>query len=280
MTTVRHLYSTSHMRASTYAEHLIGQGKTVKTVRDYQREVDLALSWFAARCLNFTDAAPSDLIAYADTRPNTPAIRAHLRSALRHYWKWQNVLGWPDAIRVPTPAPMVCKALEPIDARAMVKTAIGWWREGTAVLAGAYLALRNEEIASMRWDGFDTNMGWYTLVGKGNRTRRLPVHPVLADELADRQNGASYIFEGRFSGYVTHATISTWVAKVAVEAGVDEHVWPHRLRHTALATANDNTGNLRAVQSFAGHARPETTAGYTRTTATRLREVSDSLDYL
>ena len=268
------------MRAATYPEYLLGQGKTIKTLRDYQREVDLALLWFNARRLDLRTPTPSDLVDYADTRPNTPAVRAHLRSALRHYWKWQDTLGWPDAIRVPTPAPMVCKAHEPDDARAMVKTAIGWWREGTAVLAGAYLALRNEEIASMRWDGFDTGMGWYTLVGKGNRTRTLPVHPVLADELGGRQNGSLYVFEGRFTGHVTHAAIWNWVTKVAKEAGIEEHVFPHRLRHTALATANDNTGNLRAVQSFAGHARPETTSGYTRTTATRLREVSDSLDYL
>jgi len=268
------------MRAATYAEHLVGQGKTVKTVRDYQREVDLVLAWLAARRLNLDVASPSNLVAYADTRPNTPAIRAHLRSALRHYWTWQDVSGWPDAIRVPTPAPMVCKALEPIDARLMVKTSIGWWREGTAVLAGAYLALRNEEIASMRWDGFDGDLAWYTLVGKGNRTRTVPVHPILADELDGHRDDSPYVFEGRFGGYVTHATIWNWVVKVAKKAGVDEHVWPHRLRHTALATANDNTGNLRAVQSFAGHARPETTSGYTRTTATRLREVSDSLDYL
>jgi integrase len=268
------------MRAPDYAEYLIGQGKTVKTVRDYQREVDLALRWFAAHRLDLASASPSDLVAYSETRPNTPAIRAHMRSALRHYWKWQRVDGWPDAIRVPTPGLMVCKALTPEDARAMVKTAVGWWREGTAVLAGAYLALRNEEIASMRWEGFDSNLDWYTLVGKGNRTRTLPVHPVMVAELRGRRNDSPYVFEGRFSGHVTHATIWNWTVMVAKEAGVTEHVWPHRLRHTALATANDNTGNLRAVQSFAGHSRPETTAGYTRTTARRLREVSDSLDYL
>ncbi len=132
----------------------------------------------------------------------------------------------------------------------------------------------------MRWDGFDSNRDWYTLIGKGNRTRRLPVHIVMADELRGRQNGSPYVFTGRYGGHVTRATIWNWVGLVALAAGIDEHVWPHRLRHTALATANDNTQNLRSVQSFAGHSRPETTSGYTRTTATRLREVSDSLDYL
>lgn len=51
------------------------------------------------------------------------------------------------------------------------------------------------------------------------------------------------------------------------------------LRHTALATANDATRDLRAVQEFARHARPETTALYTRVTARRLMEVAMSIDY-
>ena len=54
----------------------------------------------------------------------------------------------------------------------------------------------------------------------------------------------------------------------------------HRLRHTALTVANDTLGDLRAVQTFARHASPAQTAGYTRTRADRLRDVSDSLDYL
>lgn len=46
-----------------------------------------------------------------------------------------------------------------------------------------------------------------------------------------------------------------------------------------LATANDNTGDLRAVQSFAGHAKPETTSLYTRANARRLAAVVASIDY-
>ena len=38
----------------------------------------------------------------------------------------------------------------------------------------AYLALRNKEVAGLRWDGFDDPMESYTLVGKGNRTRTVP----------------------------------------------------------------------------------------------------------
>ena len=266
-----------------YDEYLLGQGLAAKTVKDYTRETDLVLAWFDAQHLDLTDALPSQLIAYATTRPNTSSVRAHLRSALRYWWEWRGVRGWPDAIRVPTNRPMTCKALDDGDARAMVRVARGWWKEGTAVLCMAYLALRNKEVAGLRWDGFDDPMEWYTLVGKGNKTRTVPVHPVLAGELQEHRDGYPYAFPGRAGdgkSHVSHATISNWVDRVALKAGVKEKVWPHRLRHTALAVMNDNTGDLRTTQAFAGHSRPETTAGYTRASVERLRAASNALDFM
>ncbi len=53
----------------------------------------------------------------------------------------------------------------------------------------------------------------------------------------------------------------------------------HQLRHTALSTMNDMTGDLRTVQYFAGHSRPETTSNYTRVSGRRLRAAVESLDY-
>ena len=65
--------------------------------------------------------------------------------------------------------------------------------------------------------------------------------------------------------------------EVAADAGMK--VPTHVLRHTALATALDNCHDLRAVQELAGHARPETTAGYTRVTARRLTEAVGAIHY-
>ena len=47
----------------------------------------------------------------------------------------------------------------------------------------------------------------------------------------------------------------------------------------AIATALDNTRDLRAVQDLAGHARPETTAGYTRVRKNRLVDAVAALAY-
>lgn len=74
-------------------------------------------------------------------------------------------------------------------------------------------------------------------------------------------------------------TIASWCAQIASDAGLDA-VAPHRLRHTAIATINDETGDLRAAQEFARHADPSTTQLYTRVTAQRLRRAVDSLRYI
>jgi integrase len=176
---------------------------------------------------------------------------------------------------------MVCRAIEEDQARDVVKMATGWWPEGTVVLVGLYLALRRFEIAKMEWSRFSDDLAWYTVTGKYSKTATLPVHPHLQEELAPYMAlGTRWVFPGRYDGrHVNAATIWDWTIRVGRAAGLD-HLKPHELRHTSLATANDRTGNLRAVQTFARHSKPSTTSGYTRTTASRLREVSDALDYL
>lgn len=61
-------------------------------------------------------------------------------------------------------------------------------------------------------------------------------------------------------------------------AGLGVELTPHRLRHTSLAIANDETGNLRAVQTFARHADPRTMAGYTRTRRKELLRILSALE--
>ncbi len=148
-----------------------------------------------------------------------------------------------------------------------------------------YLALRREEIATLRWDGFSSTDGWVTLVGKGEQEAKLPVHPVIVDALARyERTDPVWVFPGRRrkgdpqGGHIGVVTIWAWITDLGREAGI-ENLTPHRLRHTALATANDRTGNLRAVQDFARHAKIDTTAMYTRSSARQLLEVMRSIDY-
>lgn len=146
------------------------------------------------------------------------------------------------------------------------------------MLLGLYLGLRAFEIAQVRWEDFSFEFRRFHVVGKGAKSATLAVPEPLRQALEARGASAGFLFPGRIDGHVHPATIRLWARRFAAEHGVTR-TNPHRLRHTCLATANDNTGDLRAVQAFARHARPETTAGYTRATWRRLEWVAQAIDY-
>lgn len=269
---------------SAFTDYLIGEGLGPTTRSIYVSKARAADGWMAARGSTLADASPTLISEYVEAHVAfSHSSRGQVAAAFSRYWAHVGRADAPrGAIRVPPAPEMVCRAIDEDAARDVVKVATGWHPEGLAVLAGMYLALRRFEIAKMEWARFDSELAWYTVTGKYDKTARLPVHPHLADELEQARAGGArsgWVFPGRISGPVAAATVWEWVKRVGAAAGVDD-LKPHELRHTALATANDRTGNLRAVQTFARHSKPGTTSGYTRTTAARLREVSDALDYV
>lgn len=266
-------------RPATYVEYLAVVGLRPNTVRNYAREIRFLHEWCHQNGTTIKALALGDYEAYADTRPNTPGVRSHLRNALIRWWEWQELPVWPKLIAVPTQPEMVCKALEPVDVERLVKVAKGWYPEGVAVLVGIGLGVRNAEMRGLRWESFTADLSWVTVLGKGNKIR----HEVVPDGLRvhlEPHRGSGYLFKGRHGGAVSHATICNYVKRVAEAAGITERVWPHRLRHTFGAEANDRTGDIRAVAKSMGHSRLETTKGYTRTTEAALRKVAGAIDEL
>jgi integrase/recombinase XerD len=267
-------------RPATFEEYLVSIGRAANTVRAYVYRLARAERLLAELGATLLTADAFQLAALSESTPKTHSFRGQLHGTLKHYYEWQDRMDAPlRAIRVPPQPDMVCRAIEVEQAAALVETAKGWWPEGTAVLFGMYLALRREEIAKAEWERFDENMEWYTVTGKNSKTATLPVHPALADELAQRR-GEGFIFPGRKNvrDHVCPATIWHWTKRVGREAGID-NLTTHQLRHTSLTTAHDNTGDLLSVMKFARHKKPQTTAGYTRTTRAQLLEVSEALEY-
>ena len=60
--------------------------------------------------------------------------------------------------------------------------------------------------------------------------------------------------------------------QLAQSAGIDEWIHPHGLRHAFAERVLAKTGNLAVVQDLLGHASPETTRIYAKTTAPQLAE--------
>lgn len=264
---------------------LLAEGLAVKTAHLYLRVIRRADDWCRDRGSSLADASATLVSEYVGTRPGSWSNRNLMRAAFTHYWRIEGRAQPPvKAIRVPPKPDWPCQALQEDDARVLAKHARlrsdEGDRRGLAVLFGLYIALRRAEIARLRWDAIlgDDRL---RLVGKGRKDATLPLHSVLLAALESwpgERDG--FLFGGRSgSGHVNPATVWKWTAALAAEAGVKARVKTHQLRHTALATANDNTGNLRGVQTLARHSKPETTSHYTRTKSRALRAVVEAIDY-
>ena len=263
-------------------EQLAAAGYSLKTMRVYAtalRAADAALT--AGRGMTVDNVTAVALREYADTLPLTRSTRALLRSSLVCYWRLsQRTDGPVGAIRVPTRARMVSRALdEDVAARLAAAAAIRGDVPGLAVTVALYSGLRRAEIAALRWDAMAD--GWLSLVGKGDVSATIPLHPIVLAALAAwrTRNPSPFVFPGRQPGtHVNPTTIWTWTRRVADAAGLGP-IPPHVLRHTALTTALDITRDLRAVQELARHADPVTTAGYTRVRRRRLLETVTAICY-
>jgi integrase len=266
------------------ASDLLGLGLAPRTAYRYGRILLQVDQLLGRQGVDLMTARPSDVAQLCLAWPASHSCRCQLRGALIHAWE---ILGRETpplrAVRVPPKPRARCKALSAEQAAAIERRA--WERAddpGLAVLIGLYAGLRRAEIAGMAWEHLQFSAGrpvWLRVTGKGDVVADVPVHPQLARALLARapKSKLGWLFLGK-RGHVCPATIWDWVRDVGADAGVPE-LRPHVLRHTALAEAHDRSCDLRAVQNFARHAKPETTVTYTRTTAARLVEVVGMIDY-
>lgn len=267
-------------------EDFLGLGLAPRTAYIYARMVDRVVPLLEARGTDLGRCGAVDMVAVAENFTKSYSQREILRAAMVAAWE---VIERDDApvraLRVPPRPRGRCRALSEDGARQLEAKAWELQDEpcGLATLIGLYSGMRRAEIARLRWEdilsGETGAPEWIRVHGKGDVVADIPVHPILAGVLDRQRRSAGYLFKGRAAGQpVTPATVWNWVRQVSIEAGLPP-VKTHVLRHTALAEANDRTGDLRAVQSIARHSRIETTLTYTRTTAARMRQVMASIDY-
>lgn len=258
-----------------FQRFLIERSYARTTIRHYVAAVSRAERWLDAKGQPpLRRCSPQIVASYVSTTPYTNATRSLIRNALVAYWLYLGRREFPAwVVKVPRKPPMICRALEESELEALFCAAqsLGTY-EYAAIACMYFAALRREETCSLRWEDF-LEGGWLRVVGKYATEHRLPVHEKLVDILGKLPRTFEWVFPGRLPGtHVSPNTINVWVNLAAARAGL-EGISPHRLRHSSLAFANDRTGDLRAVQSFARHRDPAVTAGYTRATEAKLRQV-------
>lgn len=237
-----------------FHQHLLARRRSINTIKIrlvYVRQLadrhDLATVTLADM-----DAL---LASHPEWKPET--MNAAIAS-WRVFYRWAHRAGkiaadpteWLE--RVPVPRTPQALADDNVIRIALGRAA---QREQAMLLLGRECGLRRNEIATLRVANREGD--WLTVTGKGNRTRRLHIGAVLraALERLEHPQLSPFYFPGTMDGHVTPKRVGLSVMQLIGTS-------THSMRRRAITNLWADTGDLHLAQVFAGHANPNTTAGY------------------
>lgn len=153
-----------------------------------------------------------------------------------------------------------------------------------AVFELAYSSgLRVAELAGLQLNDLDQAQGMATVLGKGGKTRVVPIGNKALDALDDwlKERGLlaapeeTAVFVGKGGQRLTTRAIEARLSHWRLKLGIAEPLYPHKLRHSCASHLLQSSGDLRAVQELLGHASIATTQIYTHLDFQHLAEIYD-----
>lgn len=138
--------------------------------------------------------------------------------------------------------------------------------------------LRVSEAANVRINDVDIDSGIITTIGKGSKTRRVPVgasavewirsYLVLRRKKENIEINNMFVSTNGFP--INRQSIYISITEYAAKCGL-QGVSPHTLRHSFATHLVQNNADIRSVQQMLGHADISTTQIYTHITSTQLK---------
>lgn len=214
---------------------------------------------------------------------NLSAVRAFYRYLIREGVAQHNPA---DGVRAPKSAKTLPKLLDVDQAAQLVEIDANdpLSIRDKAILELMYSSgLRLSELVSLNLDSLDLPDAVVTVIGKGNKTRKVPVGKQARkamkhwlekrDDMAKDQELAVFVSQrgNRISPRSVQQRLNQW----ALKQGLTNHVNPHMLRHSFASHLLESSGDLRAVQELLGHADISTTQVYTHLDFQHLANVYD-----
>ena len=139
--------------------------------------------------------------------------------------------------------------------------------------------MRIGELHMLNIQDIDFNAGLIRILGKGNKTRIIPVGKSARDAIqtyrADLKKNYSAVFLNKNFGRLGRRSIRRIMDQVVLECGLGLKISPHTLRHTFATHMLDSGADLRGIQEILGHASLSTTQVYTHVSMDRLMAVYD-----
>ena len=276
----------------------IERGLSANTVNSYKRDIEKYLTFLTEKKITQLDEVSRfEILDFLQTlRQSGAADNSIIRmvSSLRkfhQYLKRESIVSDDPMQLIDTPkkASTLPKAISPQAVEQLLEapdatTPLGV-RDRTILELMYATGLRISELVNLKLSDMHLTMGFIQTMGKGEKERIIPLGEIASQWLDHYLDGArvylqdqsaetsEYVFLNSRGKGLSRQGVWKKVKQLALEAGIDQNVTPHTLRHSFATHLLENGADLRMVQELLGHADISTTQIYTHITKTRLKQV-------
>ncbi len=288
-------------RLNAYLDHLrVERRMSPHTLSNYARDLHALRDWMSAQSIAGWSALGNEQLrgfVAAEHRRGLGASSLQRRlSACRSFFSWLlkhgEIKANPAAgLRAPKAPRKLPQVLDPDEMTRLVEVptddALG--KRDRALLELMYSSgLRLAETCALCWRDLDLADGVVRVLGKGSKTRIVPVGRHAREALtawrveSSVQGEAAHadamrpVFPGRGGNPISPRAIQLRLRQLAQQQGIWKRVHPHLLRHSFASHVLESSGDLRGVQELLGHADIATTQIYTHLDFQHLAKVYDA----
>lgn len=150
-----------------------------------------------------------------------------------------------------------------------------------------YSGMRLSEATFLKWKNISININTITIGDdsfntKTRKSRSIPIHPRLKEIIEKLKDGRKnkkedYLFRKSGNQPFTGSYISKQFKKACREAGIDEAVHYHNLRHSTASLLSQKGVSLYTIQKILGHTTINTTQIYAHLQIDTLRDAVNQL---
>jgi integrase/recombinase XerD len=154
-----------------------------------------------------------------------------------------------------------------------------------AILSTIYAAgMRVGEVLNLRIADLDIDrMQIHIRAAKGKKDRYVKISQanlMVLQRYLHRHTPNFYLFEGPKGRAYSSSSVRKVLQRACEAAGIKKNVSPHTLRHSYATHMLELGIDLRYVQEFLGHKKPETTMIYTHISSQKVEQMVNPLDEL
>lgn len=212
------------------------------------------------------------------------AIKMFYRFLVQEHLTKEDVAGVLESPKLLRPLPDVL-SVDEVDRLISAPDTSDWMgvRDKAALEIMYATGMRVSELAELRTDGLNLDLGFIKCKGKGDKERIVPIGKNAKEALARYKERVrpellkggqdQHLFLSRFGRRISRQSFWKMIKRYTRAARIKKEITPHTLRHSFATHLLERGADLRIVQEMLGHADISTTQIYTHINKERLKSI-------